>query len=54
MKTTNQTKNATRKDIENELLRKERRIIEWERTHMLPDLSEVFVTGAGRATEVGA
>jgi hypothetical protein len=54
MKTTNQTKNATRKDIENEFLRKERRIIEWERTHLLPDLSEVFVTGAGRATEVGA
>jgi hypothetical protein len=54
MKTANETKNATRKEIEEELLRKERRIVEWERTHMLPDLSEIFVTDFGAVTEVGA
>jgi hypothetical protein len=47
MKTTNEARNEARKEIENELLRKERRIIEWERTHLLPDISEIYAAEAG-------
>jgi hypothetical protein len=32
----------TRKDIEMELITKQRRIIAWERTHMLPDITELY------------